>query len=291
MRYTPTAILLFVFYFLTGCTNSTESPQAEDSALKPDSWINERVEKAKDRLNSTVAGKVVWQAMEAHGGLDKWYSNGPLVFHFNYVPLDGSTVRNTYQTIDTWSNKARHQHVADQAQEFGWTGEKTWKQAKDSTAFPYDVKFWALTPYYFLGQPFVLDGEGVRLEKLADKSHKDQAYDAIKVTFAAGTGNAPDDYYILYFGKQDHKLAVIRYIVSYPGYFEKGKYAPEKFMEIQGTTVVDGIELATGYHTHWLTEDEQAGEHITDITVDNIRFDPNVRNAYFEIPLGAEVIE
>ncbi len=290
MRYLPPIILLISLLAFNRCT-SPFSSSTDHSAIRPEAWINERVAKAKERLDSTEAGKIVWQAMEAHGGLKKWYSNGPLAFQFKYVPLDGGTVRNTYQTIDTWSNKARHQHVADQSQEFGWTGEKYWKLVEDSTTFPFDMKFWALTPYYFLGQPFVLDGEGVRLEKLADKSHKDQTYDAVKVTFAPGTGSSPDDYYILYFGKEDHKLAVIRYIVSYPEYFEKGKHAPEKFMEIQGTTVADGIELATGYHTHWLAEEEQAGEHITTITVDGIRFDPLVKNIYFEMPAGAEVIE
>lgn len=130
--------------------------------------------------------------------------------------------------------------------------QKNWKQVRDSTAFPFDMKFWALTPYYFRGQPFVLDGEGIQLEKLTDAAHKGTPYDATKVSFAAGTGKAPDEYYVLYFGKNDHKLAVIRYIVSYPAYFEAGKHAPEKFMELPGTTVVDGIKLATSYHTHWL---------------------------------------
>ncbi len=295
MKYTLLVATILAALIFTSCQNqadqSTEASQAENSALKPESWITERVEKARQRLDSTEAGKIVWRAMEAHGGLQNWYSNGPLSFHFDYVPLDGSTVRNTYQTIDTWSNKARHQNVVDRTQEFGWTGEKSWKQVRDSTSFPFDMKFWALTPYYFLGQPFVLDGEGIQLEKLADASHKGTPYDAVKVSFAAGTGNAPDDYYVLYFGKNDHKLAVIRYIVSYPAYFEAGKHAPEKFMELLGTTVVDGIELATGYHTHWLTDDEKAGEHITTITVDSISFDPTVKNAYFEMPEGAEVIE
>ncbi len=295
MKYSLPTALVAAFLFFTNCQNqsekSTETSRAEDSALKPQSWIDGRVEKSRERLTTTEAGTIVWQAMEAHGGLHNWYSNGPLSFHFDYVPRDGSTVRNTYQTIDTWSNKARHQNVADQTQEFGWTGEKAWKQVRDSTSFPFDMKFWALTPYYFLGQPFVLDGEGVKLEKLADVSHKGTPCDAIKVSFEAGVGNAPDDYYVLYFGKSDHKLAVIRYIVSYPAYFEAGKHAPEKFMELQGTTTVQGIELATGYHTHWLADDEKAGEHITTITVDNIKFDPTLKNAYFDMPEGAEVIE
>jgi len=99
------------------------------------------------------------------------------------------------------------------------------------------------------------------------------------------------DYYVLYFGKEDHKLGVIRYIVSYPGYFEKGKHLPEKFMELQGSTKVDGITLSTGYHTHWLLEGEIPGEHITTITVDNISFQPETKKEYLEVPEGATILK
>ena len=96
---------------------------------------------------------------------------------------------------------------------------------------------------------------------------------------------------MLYFEENTHQLGVIRYIVSYPGYFEKGKHLPEKLMELQGITTVNGIALSTGYHTHWLTEDETAGEHITTITIDNIAFKPDTEKAYFTIPENASVIE
>lgn len=275
----------------TPATVSNTETVDKDLARKSDSVIEERVVSAKTRLESSAAGKIVWDAMEAHGGLKNYFQNGPLSFRFDYVPKDGSTRRYTDQTIDTWSNKARHWSPEDRTNSFGWDGQDAWKKVKDSTAFPFDMRFWALTPYYFLAQPFILDGEGVHLEKLADKTYKDIVYNAIKVTFAAGTGDAPDDYYVLYFGKEDHKLAVIRYIVSYPQYFPEGGHSPEKLMEIKGTTIVDGIELATGYHTHWLTEDENAGEHITTIKVDNIKFLPKTKNSYFEVPKGAVIIE
>lgn len=300
MKYIFLAIASMIVLTATSCKENQPKSEApsmetstlqEDLALKPTSWITERVAKANKRLNSTDAGKIVWQAMEAHGGLQKYFENGPLSFHFDYVPLDGSTRRNTYQTIDTWSNKARHWSVDDRMEGFGWTGEKAWKKVNDSTTFAFDMRFWALTPYYFLGQPFILDGEGVELEKLSDKMYKDVTYHAIKVTFAQGTGDAPDDYYVLYFGKDDHKLAVIRYIVSYPKYFPDGGNLPEKLMEIQGTTIVDGIEFATGYHTHWLTKYEQAGEHITTITVDNIKFAADTENSYFNMPKSATEIQ
>ncbi|MEL4308016.1 hypothetical protein [Joostella sp. CR20] len=292
MKLKISFLLLCLSLTLVNCKQqATETPSQPETVLKPESWIDERVEKASERLQKTEGGQIIWKAMQAHGGLKQWYSNGALSFRFDYKPLDGKTRRNSYQTIDVWSSKARHQGVSDTSQQYGWDGEKAWKKVNDSTVFPYDMRFWSLTPYYFLGQPFVFDGEGINFEKLPNTVYKNKTYHTVKITYNEGVGEAPDDYYILYFGKDDYKLAVIRYIVSYPAYFKNGGHNPEKLMEIQGTTTVDGIELATGYKTFWLTEDEKAGEHITDISVSDISFDKTVKNTYFDIPEGAEIIE
>jgi hypothetical protein len=256
----------------------------------PTSWIEARVAKAKEGLGKSEAGKIVWSAMEAHGGLAKWYANGPISFRFNYQPLNGKTARDSYQTVDTWSNRAVHTSMTDSTAHFGWTGEKAWVKAKDSTAFAYDTKFWALTPIYFYAQPFVLNGEGVNLELLPETTYKEQLQDVVKVTFDAGTGDAPDDYYILYFKKKSHKLAAIRYIVSYPEYFKDGGHAPEKFMEVIGENTIDGIVLPTSYKTHWLTEDEQPGEYITQIDISDVSFEAALPKDFFEAPVDAKIL-
>lgn len=70
-----TLIVLSVFL---GCKEMPKNAEDKDimanealntNAGIPDSWIANRVAKAKARLNQTDAGKVVWNAMEAHGGL------------------------------------------------------------------------------------------------------------------------------------------------------------------------------------------------------------------------------
>ncbi|WP_339628830.1 hypothetical protein [uncultured Maribacter sp.] len=290
--------LLSVFAVIVSC-NETPKPVnettiekiAESSVISiPDSWVTSRAAKAKEKLNSSEAGKVVWNAMEAHGGLVTWYANGPLSFRFNYQPQDGKTPRDSYQIVDTWSNRAVHTSATDSAAHFGWTGEQAWIKTKDSTSFEYDTKFWALTPLYFYGQPFVLDGEGVNLELLPEVSYKEQKQDVVKVTFDAGTGDAPDDYYILYFGEESHKIAAIRYIVSYPEYFKDGGHAPEKFMEVIGENTVNGILFPTSYKTHWLTKDEKPGEYITKIDVSNVSFKNDLPKDFFDVPKDAKIL-
>ena len=287
-----------LFLFILSCKETTKPTQESlvnevtetDIISIPKSWVVGRVNKAKEKLSTSEAGEIVWNAMEAHGGLDRWYANGPLSFRFNYQPLDGKTARDSYQTVDTWSNRAVHTSATDSTAHFGWTGEQAWVKAKDSTFFEYDTKFWALTPLYFYGQPFVLNGEGVNLELLPEVTYKQQKQDVVKVTFDAGTGDAPDDYYIFYFSKESHKLVTIRYIVSYPEYFKDGGHAPEKFMEVMGENTVNGILFPTSYKTYWLTKDKKPGEYITQIDVSNVSFENDLPKDFFDVPKDAKTL-
>nr|WP_299343058.1 hypothetical protein [Allomuricauda sp.] len=300
MKNTMLFTICFSFLLVIGCKQNkkeevTEAQTTEQVTEKlarvPNSWIANRVQNTKTRLNNSEAGKIVWNAMEAHGGLENWYKNGPVSFRFSYQPLDDGIPRDTYQTIDSWSSKARHFQVGDSTLQYGWDGQKAWVIAKDSTIFPYNTRFWSLTPYFFMAQPFVLDGEGVNLELLPQKNHKNSLQNVVKVTFDEGTGDAPDDYYVLYFDSETSELSVIRYIVSYPGYFEKGKHLPEKLMELSGKNIVGGIIFPTSYKTHWLTKEETAGEHITNITLSDIAFEPKLESVFFDVPEGAVVLD
>ena len=293
----PKIITMRFFSLLCSCcllfactTESTDTTTEKTTARAPDSWIQERVAATRAELDRTPAGRLVWQAMEAHGGLDRWYANGPLEFRFDYVPRGEGAQRRTMQQVDQWSNRARHQAIGNPTAEFGWDGKRAWVTAEDTAAFAYNTRFWSTTPYFFLAQPFVLTGEGTQLEALGTKLLADKAYEAVKVTFAPGTGDAPDDYYIAYFDPITHRQEVIRYIVSYPGYFKKGEHLPEKLMTMHDFTTVDGIVLPTTYRTHWLAENEQAGEYITDIAVSELKFRPTLADSWFEVPDGSVIL-
>ena len=290
--------LLLLLASLIACNSSsdrgieTTPPLPTDSLARvPDSWIAERVVQTRRQLEATEAGQLVWRAMEAHGGLERFYQNGPLHFTFHYSPLDGGTARHTLQDVDTWRNLARHTDTKKGSAQYGWDGNRAWVTAPDTAYFEYNLRFWALTPYYFLGQPFVFAGEGVQLEKLADKSLNGKQYHAVKISFAPGTGDAPDDYYIAYFDRETGRQEVIRYIVSYPGYFESGKHLPEKIMTLHDFKTVDGIVFPTAYNTHWLGPDELPGEMITNIGVRSISFEPELTREHFEVPSGAVALE
>lgn len=265
----------------------TTTQKIESTVSIPDAWVANRVKKAKERLTQTEAGKLVWASMEAHGGLDTWYKNGPLGMRFNYQPLDGKTPRDSYEVVDTWNNRVVHTSIEDPESKFGFTGEETWLKAKDSTTFNYDVKFWALTPLYLMGHPFVEDGQGVNLELLPETTYKGKKNKLVKVTYEPGTGDAPDDYYILHFDAETNLLTATRYIVSYPAYFKDGGHNPEKFMEVGELVDVDGVLLPTELKTHW-TLDGKPGEYITKIEISELEFKSDLPTNFFDIPVGAK---
>lgn len=300
MKKIKLSITIIATVFSASCKNSDTKKKEStslatidtiehDLAMVPDDWIDARVTKSMQRLTSSDAGQIVWQAMEAHGGLSKWYRKGPLTFRFRYQPLDNGTPRDTYQIVDTWSNRARHYQANDSTSMYGWDGSQAWVKTTDSTTFDYNTRFWSLTPYFFLGQPFVLDGSGVLLELLESQEYQDGVCDVVKVSFEDGTGDAPDDYYILYFSQDSHLLQVIRYIVSYPGYFKDGEHLPEKFMKLVNLRKTEDFFLPQGYKTYWLNEKGGPGEHITNIDVTEIGFRPKTKDSIFKVPEGAKI--
>ena len=296
MRLTLTTLISI--FLLTHCVpNREDSATVEDlpdavmnrSAMPTDDQIENRVSAAQERLNATDGGQRIWQAMEAHGGLARWYRNGPLAFQFNYQPLNDGIPRNTYQVANYWTSQTRHQLVEDTTIQYGWDGEQAWAYPSD-TLMPYNVRFWSLTPYYFVGIPFVLGDEGINLELTGEDSWEDQVYELVKVTYDQGVGDAPDDYYIIYIHPTTHRVGAIRYVVSYPAYFSEGKHSPEKLMAYDDAQTVEGIHLPQRYRT-FMWEDGQVGDHVTDITLSRVSFRPDLASDYFEPPTQATIIK
>ena len=206
------------------------------------------------------------------------------------VPRGKGARRNTTQIVDTWNNKSVHHDLQEKTAAFGWDGKEAWVTTKDTAHFDFNLRFWALTPIYFLAQPFNFDGAGVVLEKLEDKKLGDVEYDAVKISFEKGTGDAPDDFYINYYDKKTHQLRALRYIVSYPKYFKNGGHSPEKMMTLHDFKTVKGITLPTSYKTYMLDENEGKGAYVTDITVSDIQFLPKLKKEAFDRPVKGTTI-
>lgn len=260
-----------------------EVPEAAKKARPELSWVKARVAAAKQRLDASEGGKLVWAAIEAQGGLERWYSSGPIAFRFTYQP-DGKPARDTSQLVDTWS--ARAVHTMPDGGTFGWDGKRAWKSSADVKM---NARFWSLTPYYFVGIPFVLADEGVVLKREGEAEWDGKKYDLVRATFTSGTGDAPEDFYVLYIHQQTRRVEAIRYIVTYKGFFPNGGHSPEKFFTYDGSQEVGGITLPTGFRTFAWDGSKPVGEPHTRTTLTNVSFRPETPRGAFDMPKGAVV--
>jgi len=286
--------LLLVAGLLAGCADpGSISPPAEpaveataDLARPSDEVIATRIAEATARLDSTEAGRLVLAAIDAHGGLETWYGNGPLHFRYTYNRMSGEPPIDTEQMVDTWSSRARHTLMPDSSASFGWTGEEAWVSGTDS--LPTNARFWALTPYYFVAMPFVLADPGVNLETAGQMTAEGATYDLVYVTFAPGTGDAPDDYYYLLLDPETRQVGGVRYIVSYPGFFPEGGTSPERLMLYDGAQTASGITLQEGFRSFAWT-DTGTGAPAAEGNVTDLRFVPDAPDSLFAMPTEAEV--
>ena len=286
------AILLLLL--TAGCATEptpATDPPAESVALAAPTQeeVDARVSEARERLVSSEAGRRVWAAIDAHGGLARWYGNGPLHFRYRYERGGDQPAIDTEQTVDTWSSRARHVVMPDSTASFGWTGDVAWVQPAGAE-LPTNARFWSLTPYYFVAMPFVLADPGVNLALDRQMTAEGETYDLVRVTFDAGTGDAPDDYYVLLLDPATDRVGGVRYVVSYPGFFPEGGATPEKLMLYDGAQTASGITLQEGFRSFAWTDDG-VGEPAAQGTVSEVRFVPDAPDDLFAMPADAAVQE
>lgn len=264
--------------------------EAPKLAKAPDAWIKARATAAKKRLEGSEAGKLIWKAIEAHGGLETWYAQGPIRFRFSYRPLKGKK-RDSTQTVDTWSSRAKHTLTEDKDVHFGWDGKQAWRLPKGKK-LPVNARFWSLTPFYFVGVPFVFADKGIKLETKGEIRFERRKYKLVHASFTSGTGDAPEDFYVVYIDAKTHRVGGVRYIVSYPGFFPKGKHSPEKFMSYDGKQVVNGITFPKTFRTYtWNKKRNRPGRLKTKSTLSDVSFHPELLSSAFDVPKDAEILK
>lgn len=196
--------------------------------------------------------------------------------------------------------------------EKGWEGTFTMDRdmsvvrldAKDGTTIVFDGKevwmtppdskfsgprFWIFTPPYFALLPFKLGDEGARLAPAGQKSIDGVAYEVAKLTFMLGTGDAPDDWYLLFRDPTTGRMDATAYIVTFARAAAKSAPEPHILRYLDFKTV-DGVTLATRWQFfNWNETQGQNGAMLGEWTLANVKFVP-VAPATFQHPDGARAV-
>ena len=153
------------------------------------------------------------------------------------------------------------------------------------------ARFGVFTWTYFFALPYKLSDDGVNIE-LKDKMPmaEDKMMNAFKMTFDAGTGDAPDDYYVAYTNDKNQIMGA-GYIVTFGGTSTEKAEENAHAIVYDNYQVVDGIPIATDWKFYnWNAEKGIYGDAIGDATLSNISFGTASEDT-FTIPEDSKVVE
>lgn len=229
---------------------------------------------------------LVMESINAHGGTDAWYGNGPLEFRWIYHMTDRGpdAVVDTTQIVDPENMSAIHQ-VEGRDVSFGMRDGKAWIHPADAEFSP-PPRFWALTPFYFIGIPFVFNDPNANFELLPEPiEFEGKDYTQVKITYDDAAGDTPEDYYVLLIDPESKLTRGAYYIVTSKLVAPDGP-GPPKFITLDKLSDVGGVKLASGHRTFKMI-DGKIGPQMRYSEVEGVKFlgDETVD---FEKPDGAK---
>jgi len=105
------------------------------------------------------------------------------------------------------------------------------------------ARFAAYTWSYFFLMPYKLNDPGTIWENYSDSLLNGTLYKTGKLTFEAGTGDAPDDWYIVYADPESMIMNTAAYIVTAGKSQEQAEKDPHA-IQYSGYSEIDGIPIA-----------------------------------------------
>jgi hypothetical protein len=200
------------------------------------------------------------------------------------ISFEGSPVLSASMLYDHHTGRVRLD-VRDTAILF-FDGQRAW--ISPASAEVPQARFHLLTWPYFLAAPFKLRDPGSRLETTGPRPLDGVQHDSARLTFAAGVGDAPDDWYVIYEDPDTGLLAAMAYIVTYGGVTAREAEGEPHAIVYHDFVSIDGATLAQRWtFHHWSADEGPHGDPIGEATVANLRFvEPGDRA--FAVPAGVK---
>ncbi|KAA1243006.1 DUF6503 family protein [Aquimarina sp. RZ0] len=153
------------------------------------------------------------------------------------------------------------------------------------------ARFDMFTWTYFFCMPYKLDDPGTSLTIQEDRKLNNIPHSTAKLTFDSGTGDAPDDWYILYADQVISSLQAAAYIVTFgsDGNTTKAEADPH-VIRYKGFKNVNRIPFATSWEFYgWTKEKGMTDTKLGEATISDITF-LNEEGTVFTIPENAKKI-
>jgi hypothetical protein len=217
----------------------------------------------------------LWQQISEAHDVDSWRKHTALSgdIHIEFVGRPAFDARFIY---DIKTGRVRMQLADDTILVFD--GTNAWVSPASSTYK--DARFALRTWTHFIALPFKLDDKSIQWSPRETKTLAGREYDSARITFAANSVDAADDWFILYADKTTHRIDAVAYIVSY------GRSAQEAAEHPQAITFydfknIDGSEISlTWRFWQWNKDEGIFGQPIGSARIYNLDFTTPKSNAF-----------
>lgn len=146
------------------------------------------------------------------------------------------------------------------------------------------MRFHALTWSYFLSAPFKLSDPGANLVGQGETELNGRTQDVARLTFGAGVGDTPDDWYMLYRDSESSMVSAMAYVVTFgrdPKTVTEDNASAIVYTDFQE---VEGVPIPMTWNFHkWSKERGPHGPAIGQVRISNFRFTQPAADA-FDIP-------
>lgn len=131
-------------------------------------------------------------------------------------------------------------------------------------------KFGIFTYQYFFMAPFKFSDKGTVWQKMSDMEIDGEITNRAKLTFESGTGDAPNDWYIVHSDPVTHQVKYIGYIVTGGGTTIEEAEKNAHAIKYSNYIDVDGIPFASKWEFFKYNKIEGLGEKIGEGIIKNV---------------------
>jgi hypothetical protein len=199
--------------------------------------------------------------------VDQFYKQKAVAFDIE-TTVNGKATIATLTTM-TNSGKMRLQYADGKTVVFD--GKKIWLNSTEVGA-DRQARFEIFMWQYFFMSPFKMDDAGTYWQLMSDKIIDDNECARAKLTFKNGTGDTPNDWYIVHRNKATDYLSAMAYIVTFGN-----KAVTEAEKRPNGITyddfiTVEGVQFATNWRFWKWSEQRGFYDAKGSAKIKNIRF-------------------
>lgn len=235
-------------------------------------------------LQSTETSDNFVEKIQRAHHFDNFHHHQAIAFDID-MSLGGKPI--LFATITTLTNSGKIRLQQGNGKTVIFDGKKTWLHPAEADYAR--ARFDIFTYHYFFMAPFKVKDKGTLWQIMPDQTLQFNDYARARLSFQNGTGDSPDDWYVVYRNKATNYLEALAYIVTYGGKSQNEAAKKPSGIVFSDWQAVGGVMFPTTWQFRNWSEEKGFLGLKGEAKITNIRFlTPTA--ATFSVPKGSREI-